>query len=144
MEREFDFSSDRQGMANIGPTPEGLYSLSKKSYSESNKSGYQSYDDLSPFQKLLSTVGRGLWPGGENSWREHRWGLQKEEVNSSRKDMYLHGGGIWGSRGCIDCGQGISRFFNVFMKNNLGNNKVYLKVAYPSGFKYRLYNLPAN
>lgn len=69
--------------------------------------------------------------------------LQNEGTETyGRSDFYLHGGGLWGSRGCIDCGSGITDFKKAFLSNQLGNDKVYLQVKYPTKMKIRVQNRP--
>lgn len=142
--RDFNYSKERQSQENVGPTPEGTYSIRKSAFNENtNPSGTDQYSYLSPFQKLKGTVGRGYWPGGTHSWGNYRWQLQNEGTETyGRSDFYLHGGGLWGSRGCIDCGSGITDFRKAFLSNQLGNDKVYLQVKYPTKMKIRVQNRP--
>jgi len=142
--RAFDYSQERQGQENIGPTPEGIYSIRKSAFNEnSNPSGTDQYSGLSAGQKLKSVAGRGYWPGSKHSWGEYRWKLQNEGSETyGRSNFYLHGGGLWGSRGCIDCGSGIVDFRNAFLGNQLGNDKVYLQVKYPANQQVEVQNRP--
>jgi len=146
MTRVFDYSKTRQGIENQGPTPEGLYSINRNPFIENiNESGTANYNDLSYYDQAKSLVGGSNWPGGTWSWGEHRWKLQFENVNTSRDDFYLHGGGAWGSRGCIDLGAGINNFYTSFMSTNPQNTgKVYLRVKYADELKYEIQNRPTN
>ena len=63
-------------------------------------------------------------------------------TTAGRDNFYLHGGSLWGSRGCIDCGAGINNF--NFMVRNFGNDKVFLKVEYAEGLRYKIQNTPTN
>lgn len=141
----FDYSTARQGKENIGPTPEGLYSINKTDFIEGlNEGGTQRFSDMSWYKQIASHVGRTNWPGGESSWGEYRWKLQFESVSTDRNDFYLHGGSTWGSRGCIDLGAGINSFYNSFMNMNLGNDKVYLQVNYPANYVLKIMNYPTS
>jgi RHS repeat-associated protein len=138
---EFSYSKDRQAKPNEGPTPEGLYSINKSDFKAgTNESGTQKWDEQSWINKLKSHVGGGTWPGGTESWGEYRWQLNKENVNTNRSSMYLHGGTKWGSRGCIDVGSNIGTLANAILTNKTGNDKVYLQVVYPQDLKIRVAN----
>jgi len=139
---EFGYSVDRQKVKNEGPTPEGLYSISKSAFKPgSNESGLQNWDKLALSNKLKSFIGRGTWPGGTDSWGHFRFQLNNEGANTyGRKDMYLHGGTTWGSRGCIDCGNNIGTLVNSLLTNKSGNDKVYLQVIYPQDSKIKVAN----
>jgi len=138
----FNYSKSRQGLENIGPTPEGLYSINKRDFvANSNESGYQSFSDMSWHRQIRANLGAGTnWPGGQSSWGDFRWKLNFENVNTDRNDFYLHGGYTWGSRGCIDLGNGINRFANSFMSNQLNNPKVFIKVVYAKDLEYTIKN----
>ncbi len=145
VEKEFDYSKTRQGVPDAGPTPEGLYSINKNPFVEgANESGLAKYDDLSLFGKVKSVIGGSNFPGGAKSWGDYRWKLNFEDVKTNRKDFYLHGGEVWGSRGCIDLGGGINNFEKSFMSSQLGNTKVFLNVVYQKDLRYQILNLPAN
>lgn len=97
---------------------------------------------------MASRFGRSSWPGGTPSWGDYRWKLQFENaekaISAGRNNFYLHGGDLWGSRGCIDCGASINNFKRSFMGRNLGNDKIYLKVEYAEGLKFKIVNTPTN
>ncbi len=147
--RTFDYSEERQSIPNVGPTPEGLYSINKSPFVEgTNEGGFQSYSDLSLLEQAASKVGRSSWPGSTSSWGEYRWKLQFENADKAleygRNNFYLHGGSLWGSRGCIDCGTGINQFTQSFMGRSLGNDKVYLKVEFSENLLFQIQNTPTN
>jgi len=147
----FDYSRTQQKIPDVGPIPEGLYSIRKSDYSSgTNESGTQSWKDIAWYQKSVSIIGFGLWPGGTNSWGDYRWKLQFENASlaeeADRRNFYLHGGSLWGSRGCIDCGMNINTFYRSFIKENthLVNDKVYLNVQYTRNLKFEIQNRPAS
>ena len=145
LSRIFDYSSDRQKQANLGPTPEGLYSINKANFVDGqNEGGTQRFGDQSYLRQAASSFGKGTWPGGTSSWGDYRWKLQNEGAQTfGRDNFYLHGGSLWGSRGCIDCGAGISSFYNSFISTNPQNTgKVYLQVKYAEDLKFEIQNKP--
>jgi len=144
--RIFDYSQSRQQQQNLGPTPEGLYSISKEAFvSEKNENGYQRFGDMSLLRRSVAFAGVTNWPGGTHSWGDYRWKLKNENAETyGRDNFYLHGGELWGSRGCIDCGGNIGSFAEKFLGNNLGNNTVLLQVQYPSNLKYEIQNAPTD
>jgi hypothetical protein len=119
----FDYSAERQKLKDIGPIPEGLYSI--------NKSGLQLMADMSSFKQFLSPFGFTAWPGGSGSWGRQRWWPKPESttITFGRSGFSLHGGLVWGSRGCIDLGVGMTDFVQDFM-GHANNEKVYLNVDY--------------
>jgi len=139
---KFDYSVEAQKKENSGPIPAGLYSISTKEFKpKSNENGYQSFYRFmkaNPHQRILADLGRGQWPGGLKSWGSYRWKLGVENADTyGRSNMYLHGGGQWGSRGCIDVGNNIESVAYVLFKEKTGTgdekmpDKVYLLVVYP-------------
>jgi hypothetical protein len=52
----------------------------------------------------------------------------------------LHGGGKWGSLGCVDVGSNSAMLANAFLTNKNGNDKVYLQVVYPKDFTITVAN----
>jgi RHS repeat-associated protein len=119
----FDYSAARQQLKNVGPIPEGLYSI--------NKSGLQLLSDMPSYKQLLAPFGVTSWPGGSSSWGYHRWWPTPESTTDTfgRSGFTIHGGVAWGSRGCIDLGTGMTGFVRDFM-GNASNEKVYLNVKY--------------
>jgi len=145
LSRVFDYSADRQKQANLGPTPEGLYSINKADFVDGqNEGGTQRFGDQSYLRQAASSFGKGTWPGGTSSWGEYRWKLQNEGAQTfGRDNFYLHGGSLWGSRGCIDVGAGINNFYNSFISTNSQNTgKVYLQVKYADDLKFEIQNKP--
>lgn len=142
--RIFDYSKIRQGIADVGPTPEGLYSINRNPFVENiNESGTAKFSDIDLARKIAAPFGFSNWPGGTASWGDYRWKLQFEDVSTNRNDFYLHGGAIWGSRGCIDLGAGINNFYNYFMNTNPQNTgKVYIQVKYAEDLKFEIQNRP--
>ncbi len=138
----FNYSATRQRKENIGPTPEGLYSINKSPFvANKNESGYQTFNDMSWHRQIRANMGLGTnWPGGQSSWGDFRWKLNFENVSTDRNNFYLHGGYTWGSRGCIDLGCGINSFYTSFMSTDYGNPKVYLKVTYDKDLQYTIQN----
>lgn len=63
--------------------------------------------------KLLETIGRGGWPGGENSWGKERvWLTPSTDTEVyGRSGFTIHGGEVYGSAGCIDLGPYSDIFF---------------------------------
>ena len=107
-----------------------------------NESGTQKWSEQSVASKLKSAIGRGTWPGGTDSWGNFRWKLNREKGDTyGRKDMYLHGGTKWGSRGCIDVGNNVGTLANAILTNKTGNDKVYLQVIYPQDLKIQANNV---
>ncbi|SIT14273.1 RHS repeat domain-containing protein [Belliella pelovolcani] len=144
--RIFDYSRDRQRIRDVGPVPEGTYSINKRPFVPgSNESGFQQFEDIDLVRKMVAPLGGSNWPGGTHSWGEYRWKLQNEGAQTfGRDNFYLHGGGLWGSRGCIDCGAGINAFTQSFMNRDLGNEKVVLRVKYPENLRFNIQNNPTN
>jgi hypothetical protein len=146
LERNFEYSKERQTQKNLGPTPEGLYSINRSAFIESkNEGGSQQWSNLSWYEKAAASVGRSSWPGGTSSWGEYRWKLQNEGAETfGRDNFYMHGGSLWGSRGCIDLGAGVTEFYKSFMGNNHGGDKVFLKVQYPQDMNVKIQNMPTS
>ncbi len=78
----------------------------------------QVYNDLSNFEKLLSKIGRGPWPGGTSSWGNSRTWLTPIEVPNlyNRSGFTIHGGDEPGSAGCIDL-TGSNDAFHKWLKD---------------------------
>ncbi|MFZ6663663.1 RHS repeat domain-containing protein [Peijinzhouia sedimentorum] len=144
--RAFDYSDSRQTIRDVGPVPEGNYSINKREFVPgSNESGFQDFSDISLVKQLAAPMGFSNWPGGTSSWGNYRWKLQNEGAQTfGRDNFYLHGGSLWGSRGCIDCGVGINAFTRSFMSRDLGNDKIFIKVKYPQNLRFQIQNNPTN
>ncbi|MDP3928489.1 MAG: hypothetical protein Q8R57_05665 [Bacteroidota bacterium] len=123
----FNYSEDNQKKGGIGGLPSGLYYI--------NKSELQLIADRSTYDAMKGVVGGGSWPGGENSWGRQRWWLKTDDKTTSdklaeynRSGFTIHGGGTWGSAGCVDLANGMTDFTREIMSRF--GEKVYLKVDY--------------
>jgi len=152
---KFDYSKEAQKKKNFGPIPEGLYSISTYIFDEkTNPSGWQDWEmdmQKNPEQRFLGKFGRGNWPGGKKSWGTLRWELKAENANTyGRSSMFLHGGDVWGSRGCIDVGSSIQSAGAGFKLGGSSINgekfpdKVYLQVIYPQDKQVIIQNTPTS
>jgi hypothetical protein len=132
MNKKFDYSVDMQKQGNLGPIPEGLYYI--------NKDQIQKRSDQPWYKESMNRFGFGSFPGGDQSWGDNRWWIKPEAGTETfgRSGFTLHGGAIWGSRGCVDLGRGLNRFTDMFMNNAGSSNKVYLKVDYPKDLKFSI------
>ena len=94
--REGNQNKESQELENKGPIPEGQYIV--------DPSRTQSISEISTADRVKGLVGRGPWPGLENSWGEHRtWLKPTEETNTYKRSGFtIHGGRVPGSAGCID------------------------------------------
>ncbi len=122
---QFDYSKERQRMADVGPHPEGVFSV--------NGNGIFYRKDNPAWNNALGYVGRGKFPGGVRSW-----GVGKLEINmtpeqkerTGRDDTTIHGGSEPGSRGCIDIMGNDQEFFAILEKLGHDNPKIPLIVDY--------------
>ena len=110
-----------------GPIPEGDYLLAQGSGQD-----YNNKEELSLLQKI-------------NLWKKKRWYERPDDWGKSRipiqplpntntfgrHSMYVHGGIVPGSAGCIDLTYRNDDFYNDWLKYN-GN--LPLKVKYPKGW----------
>lgn len=101
-------NSEYQNISDGGPIPEGFYDV--------KQSKYEDFFKFSSFQKLLSIVGRGEWPGGIDKWGAERiWLIPQSSTETFGRDNFtIHGGLDAGSRGCIDLVNNASIFFQFF------------------------------
>jgi len=92
-----------QNMANGGPLPYGDYDVRQDNLQHRPKSIFDSINNHNPF---------GKWPGGEESWGNHRVWLEpdKHTDTKGRGNFSIHGGYEPGSRGCIDLTSGMDDF----------------------------------
>lgn len=129
MRKTFDYSLENQKKGNVGPIPEGLYFI--------NKNEIQKRSDQPFYKQVANNFGFGSFPGGDQSWGNNRWWIKPDVGTETygRGGFTLHGGEIWGSRGCIDLAKGLDGFTKNFMKNQNGTGKVYLKVDYSKDLK---------
>ena len=141
----FEYSKERQGIENVGPAPEGVYSLNKSKFIPSkNENGLQNWSDLNIFQKVASTFFEsGAWAHGygTSSWGDHRWRLKLEDVETTRYGFFIHGSSNgWGSAGCIDLGLHTDQLVQALSANKNGNDKVYINVVYLKDLKFTIQN----
>ena len=131
----FDYSKEKQAKKGEGPTPEGEYLI--------YPSEIQSYGNLSRFQALLSLIGRGQFPGGAYAWGNDRIPLYPKKVKVvtangtivERSDMFIHGGSVPGSAGCIDLHLNADAFFTQLKRSK--SNSIPVIVNYSTGvFNY--------
>lgn len=116
----FDYSPDRQAMADTGPIPEGSYSLDPSKIRELTFK-----DELigkgAAWTQLLG-IKTGAFPGGSTAWGMGRMPIEPNSVQVcdpstslmvTRDKFTVHGGTSAGSAGCIDLMRGESRFFSM-------------------------------
>ncbi len=120
----FDYSDEAQTEGFAGPIPEGVYSVEKNEI-ENRK-------DQDVLRRIGNLLGRGGFPGGGFSWGDNRWWITPEGNTNTygRSGFTIHGGRKYGSAGCIDLCENLKGFTLLFMNNDLGNNKVHLRVNY--------------
>ena len=104
----FDYSVERQRMTNVGPIPEGDYTL--------NSNSTQKWSDLSTMQKIYALGLAGRFPGGTIAWGSERVDINPSNYNPfdvpQRSGFTIHGGSFPGSAGCIDLTIYDKPFFN--------------------------------
>ena len=97
--KKFDYSVERQKIKGTGPTPEGDYWISTcETNSSKNAKRHMAAN-------VVSQV----------AWGSYSWHLHPEPTNQmyGRDKMFIHGGSIPGSAGCIDVyGGGDEALFN--------------------------------
>lgn len=106
-----DYQNSRfQSVRDKGPLPEGQYTF--------NRRDFQRYEDLGTFDKLISSlplgpIKIGPWPNGTYAWGNHRVDLHPNPKNEmyGRTGLTMHGGGDFGSGGCIDLEKGMDDFY---------------------------------
>lgn len=81
----FDYSAARRQLRNIGPIPEGTYSI---------ETCEQRYWSTSPWSHIF--LG--------NAWGAYSWSMHPEPGTQTfgRSGFFVHGGAVPGSAGCID------------------------------------------
>ena len=127
-----------QKIKNQGPTPEGEYEL-RDLQSRDGQTSYSKLDILSNAFKAIS--GQKIdttWNKG-NSEEQIAWGNYRgflfplKGTNTfGRSNMYIHGGGIPGSHGCIDLTSNMDDFAHHYIawQAKTGNKKIGLTVNY--------------
>ena len=114
-------------VVNDGPIPQGQYLLAKGSGQD-----YNNKEEMSLLQKI-------------NPWRTKRWyeipyGWGESRIpikpmpntnTFGRQSMYVHGGAVPGSAGCIDLTYRNNDFYNDFQKYD---DDLPLEVKYPKGW----------
>ena len=110
---------------NAGPIPEGEYMLTVNS-GEHHKPG-----EWRTFDEFISNT--NLWKRNPDAWGHSRIPIQPLPTTNTfgRHSMYVHGGTVPGSAGCIDLTGRMEDFYNDWLKYN-GN--LPLKVKYPKGW----------
>lgn len=116
-----------QARTKRGPLPEGDYTF--------NRANWRRFQDLSPLNKLVSSLSMGpikmgAWPGGTYAWGDYRVDLTptKETNTMGRTNTLIHGGGAFGSGGCVDLEKGINDFYNT--------NRLHMQDVFPLKVKY--------
>ena len=94
----FDYSKNSQKTKNVGPIPEGKWKLCvDKTNDETNALRHKSFNIIS----------QQAW--GKNSWHlipEKDTDISTNILGETRNNIFLHGGCIPGSKGCIDAFDG--------------------------------------
>ncbi len=103
----FDYSADRQRIHDVGPLPEGEYSV--------NMNETQKWSDLGFVQKTGAIIDMGRFPGGTIAWGAERVDVSHLARNPfdvrQRSGFTIHGGSKAGSAGCIDLTTNDKAFF---------------------------------
>ena len=110
---------------NAGPIPEGRYILPVNSGEHHEPGEWRTFDEF------ISNT--NLWKRNPDAWGYSRIPIQPlPDTNTfGRHSMYVHGGTVPGSAGCIDLTGRMEDFYNDWLKYN-GN--LPLKVKYPKGW----------
>ena len=110
--RSFDYSYERQGLKDFGGIPTGLY--------------YILSSEERSFEKMKAT--HITSPGG---WGLFSWSLHpsKDTDTRGRSGFFIHGGRVFGSKGCIDLRDHEILFRNYLQAENI--KKIYVAVNYP-------------
>lgn len=101
----FDYSPEYQREKNMGPIPEGNYSINP-SKSEAN--------NIKEWAKREIFNRGGLFPGGTGPWGDAKtpiYQTPEQKAQTGRDGMYIHGGDEFGSIGCIDLKDREKEFF---------------------------------
>ena len=110
----FDYTPARQTLAGHGPIPEGEYWIRP--------------DQMSSKPGALDKYFRDAWP--EAGWGNFRVIIHPypKTVTYGRGGMFIHGGAVWGSAGCVDLTYGIDSF--AARVASVRNQFIPLTVAY--------------
>jgi hypothetical protein len=125
----FDYSLERQKMGDVGPLPEGDYSINAAELRELTY-----LDDLiGSGLSFTQAFGKknGAFPGGVYSWGFGRIPIYPSSVvidGVIRQGFTIHGGSAAGSSGCIDLMRGETLFFSKMKMYSSG--PVVLRVGY--------------
>ena len=99
-----------QGVVDAGPIPSGTYFV--------RQDQYQSIEDISVWQRIagLPPLDRGQWHGLSFAWGRHRVELFPAQGTETygRTGMFLHGGAVPGSAGCVDLTSYLEAFIMKF------------------------------
>ncbi len=122
--KRFDYSEEQQKIPNVGPIPEGTYTINP-----------QEIQRPAGMDNLLGKIGRGRFPGGESRWGSGRiliHSSEEQKEKTGRDGFTIHGGNEPGSRGCIDLTEHNDKFLD-FVKKYRGQEQkeVPLEVKYP-------------
>ena len=130
-EGKFDYSIDRQGLEDVGPLPQGRYTINPSDIQKMSL-----YDDFEGTIGGLFGVFTGKklggWPGGDFAWGLARLDINPKSVKIGdviRSGFTIHGGADPGSAGCIDLIRCETLFFDKLQKYSSGTDIV-LKVDY--------------
>jgi hypothetical protein len=110
---------------NEGPIPEGNYVL-KQGSGEYHKPG-----EWRTFDEFIS--GTGIWKRNPIAWGNSRIPIQPLSNTNTlgRHSMYIHGGDILGSAGCIDLTGRNDDFYDDYKRYD---GDLYLEVKYPKNW----------
>lgn len=110
VERVFDYSYSRQGLANEGGIPTGLYYIETKE-ERSIRTSPLSHGLRSP------------------SWGTYSWTLHPDEDTDTRhrSGFFIHGGSSFNTKGCIDLQRGDVKFQEYFASTNKSSIYIYVK-----------------
>ena len=132
----------RQWDVNVGPIPEGQYSINPfeiqrwGDLSTANKIGSAFSKVLGPIRSVIDGNNKvGGWPGGTFAWGRTRVQINPQSVTNpqtgvTRSGFFIHGGLRPGSAGCIDLTSCNGIFFKSFSKSS---SPIPLYVQYPGG-----------
>ena len=114
---------DAMNKPNLGPIPEGNWYLPQQNL--------QNFSDLSLKDQAISWSGHGRWPGGTGSWGKYRVRLEPDTNTDTmgRKNIFMHGGSTFGSRGCVDLQKNMDDFVKKYKEYE---RDMLMRVKYPN------------